>query len=416
MSGDTPWLVGRELGRTVYCGEKFIALFDDPEMAKLVVSKMNAEWNGDASEPGEASARAAAESWLLDASNDESYIDASSERTKAGLTRLLGQLAEKFPGLATNTPGGSYAEASPNARPARFHVGDRVLVRETSWKDCEGKLATVVEIVEGGQVVGVKVDDVSGVLSLAEVSLDPAPAADTPSATTCDESTADLSHGVRYHCAEPRFPRHTTHTAAKDDGTLYVWRVSPRATPTPSPAHRDLKPAKVGTLADLLTPMAREFLRSDACEEAAWVAAGCEEIHDVTTAMVHEPALAVLLAKVHGMGRRCGEEFPTERAADNFVSSDALCSAALEYAAGLRPPVACSEGRAARVERILRAHRPAGWHCFLCWMTGTSEGPCIVERDMPTNETVLADCNECGQTFTVPGDYAFHKCPGAPKG
>lgn len=71
-----------------------------------------------------------------------------------------------------------------------------------------------------------------------EPVIDASPAAGpNASPATCDESTTDLSHAVRYHCAEPRFPRHTTHTAAKDDGTLYVWRVSPRdAQPTALPS------------------------------------------------------------------------------------------------------------------------------------------------------------------------------------
>lgn len=41
-----PWRVGRKLGRTVYCDEKFVALFDEPRMAKLIVDTMNGTWNG----------------------------------------------------------------------------------------------------------------------------------------------------------------------------------------------------------------------------------------------------------------------------------------------------------------------------------------------------------------------------------
>ncbi len=43
---EPPWRVGRTLGRTVYCNEKFVALFDDPKLAQLVVDKMNDDWNG----------------------------------------------------------------------------------------------------------------------------------------------------------------------------------------------------------------------------------------------------------------------------------------------------------------------------------------------------------------------------------
>lgn len=46
MSNESPWRVGRKLRRTVYCSEKFVALFDDPGLAECVVNKMNDDWNG----------------------------------------------------------------------------------------------------------------------------------------------------------------------------------------------------------------------------------------------------------------------------------------------------------------------------------------------------------------------------------
>jgi FKBP-type peptidyl-prolyl cis-trans isomerase len=46
MSNESPWRVGRKLRRTLYCGETFVALFDDADLAESVAEKMNDHWNG----------------------------------------------------------------------------------------------------------------------------------------------------------------------------------------------------------------------------------------------------------------------------------------------------------------------------------------------------------------------------------
>lgn len=39
--------------------------------------------------------------------------------------------------------------------------------------------------------------------------------------------------------------------------------------------------------------------------------------------------------------------------------------------------------RAKRIEVLLIEHRPAGWHCVLCWVCGQSKPPCIVDVTPP---------------------------------
>jgi hypothetical protein len=64
-----------------------------------------------------------------------------------------------------------WAKYQEEARVLMVQVGKRVRVLRCAWESCVGKLATVKEIAEGGQVISVEVDGEQGCLGLARADV-----------------------------------------------------------------------------------------------------------------------------------------------------------------------------------------------------------------------------------------------------